>query len=295
VVIPCYNAASTVTRAILSVLRQSYRDYWIYAVDDGSADDTMEVLRRNDDRCCVSSQANGGPAAARNRAIRMSDSEFVAFLDADDEWLPNKLARQIALLKGDPSLGMICSMCIIKRGELEETSGIGPEAVQSGHLFRHLARNCFVFTPTVVVRRRCLEEVGLFDETLPVSEDFNLWLRIAARWKIALVPEVLAVVHKRDASLSTTIPSEERLRAGVRALKNVELACGNLPPAEGRALRRAIAERIYFHASFLLFVGTRIAARSEFLSVLRYQPMHLRAAAKFGLSFLPTRIAPFAH
>ena len=113
VIVPCYNVEHCVRRALDSVLRQTHQDFCIYAVDDGCTDNTLRVLETYAPRCIVMSQAHAGPAVARNRAIRESVSPFVAFIDADDEWLPDKLERQLALLRRDESLGMVCSHCLI--------------------------------------------------------------------------------------------------------------------------------------------------------------------------------------
>jgi GT2 family glycosyltransferase len=289
IIVPCYNAESYLRRALDSVFAQTYRDFRVYAVDDGSTDDTVRVLDSYSDRCCFVSQRRSGPATARNRAIQMSDSSFLAFLDADDEWLPLKLERQMALLKQDSTLALVCSSCAVS-GEGRETFAFSttqePPPI-SGKLFENLVRNCFVFTPTVVARRRCLEEVGFFNESLAVCEDFNLWLRIAARWRIAFLPEVLAITHKHPASLSATISAEDRLRTGVAALEDVQSACPELSPKETRALRAALAERNYFHGSFLLSAGAKQPSRRSLASALKLRPTHLRAFAKLGLSFLP--------
>jgi glycosyltransferase involved in cell wall biosynthesis len=291
VIVPCYNVEHCVRRALDSVLRQTHQDFCIYAVDDGSTDNTVRVLETYAPRCIVMSQAHAGPAAARNRAIRESVSPFVAFIDADDEWLPDKLERQLALLRRDESLGMVCSHCLISNaGSTEGRHTVVDNVPHNGRLFKHLARNCFVFTPSVVVRRRCLQEIGLFHEALPVSEDFNLWLRIAARWEIAIVPAVFAMVNKRSGSLSLTISPEERLRSGVAALEHVRSSCSTLSPVEQRALRHALAERIYFYGSHLLSTGAQSVSRQHLSSALTLQPTHWRALAKLTLSYLPAQI-----
>ena len=120
VVIPCYNAASCLARALDSVFTQTYRDYRIYVIDDGSSDDTEAVLRSYSDRAVCVRQAHAGQGAARNHGIRLSNSTYVAFLDADDEWLPNKLERSIEILRQDARIGMVYSDC--------STSGTGPFA-----------------------------------------------------------------------------------------------------------------------------------------------------------------------
>jgi glycosyltransferase involved in cell wall biosynthesis len=288
VILPCYNVEHYLARALDSVFAQTFTDFHIYAVDDGSLDGTIHVLENNAHRCSFITQRHAGAAAARNFAMGMSNSPFVAFLDADDEWLPQKLERQIALLKQDSTLGLACSGCVMnENGGERQADFVQQRLPLSGRLFRKLVKNCFVFTPTVVVRRRCLEEVGLFNESLAVCEDFNLWLRIAARWRIAFLPEVLAITHRRPESLSVSIPPEARLRTGVEALENVRARCPELSPAETTALRHALAERHYFHGSHLLSSGSKLPARRSLTSALKLRATHWRALVRLGLSFLP--------
>jgi glycosyltransferase involved in cell wall biosynthesis len=291
VVVPCYNVERYLQRALDSALAQTFTDFHIYAVNDNSTDRTLAVLEANAHRCSFVSQPHSGPAAARNRAIVMSQSPFIAFLDADDEWLPTKLARQIKLLKEDPTLGLVCCLSQVSEPGHETASAFAADGIPlSGKLFRHLVRSCFVFTPTVVVRRSCLLDVGLFNEALRVSEDFNLWLRIAARWRIACLPEVLAVTHKRSGSLSVAISTEERLRNGVIALEHVRASCRGLSRSEARALRAALSERVYFHGSYLLSSGAKGLSRRQLTSTLKLQPTYWKALAKLVLSFLPADV-----
>ncbi|MGB2634474.1 MAG: glycosyltransferase family A protein [Candidatus Acidiferrum sp.] len=289
VIVPCHNVASYLQRALNSVFAQTFSDFHIYAVNDGSTDGTARVLEANASRCSFVFQPQFGPAAARNRAIQMSNSSFIAFLDADDEWLPQKLERQITLMKQDLTLGLVCSACFVNEpgGDARVTSA--PQSLLgSGKVFRQLARNCFVFTPTVVVRRRCLEEVGYFNESLAVSEDFNLWLRIAAKWRIACLPEALAIAHKCSGSLSENISPADRLKNGVAALEHVRSSCLQLSPAEAQASHRALAERFYLYGSFLLYSGAKESSRPELAAALKLRPAYWKALLKLFLSFLPT-------
>jgi len=274
------------------VFAQSYTDFYVYAVDDGSTDGTYQVLKSNSHRCSFVSQPHAGPAATRNRAIRMSDSPFVAFLDADDEWVPKKLERQISLLKRDPSLGMVSSFCWISGPGMERWAiSLAYGVPSSGRLFRRLLRNRFVFTSTVVVRRHCLEEVGLFNESLAVNEDFNLWLRIAAHWRTAFMTDVLAAVHEPRQSVSASISPEEWLKSEVVALEHVRSSCPELPLGAALALQNALAVRTCSYGSFLLSIGAKASARRELLNALLLQPVLWGALARLGLSFLPTGVA----
>ncbi len=291
VVVPCYNVENCLGRALDSVFAQTFCDYCVYAVDDGSTDGTSRVQQRYADRGVCVRQLHSGQAAARNRGIRMSESPFIAFLDADDQWLPTKLERQIAWLKNNPAVGMVFSRCA--SGEVARPASPAINQVPlpaSERPFEQLVRDCDIFTPTVVVRRECLEEVGLFNESLTVCEDFNLWLRIAARWKIAVIPEVLAIRHLRPKSLSLATPAEERLLSGIAALEHVESACSHLSIREKRALRRALAERVYLYGSYLLASGAKAASRTKLVTAMKLRSTHGRAIVKLGLSYLPASL-----
>lgn len=288
VVIPCYNAASHLARALDSVLAQTYTDLHLCTIDDGSTDETPNILERYSDYGTPIHQQHAGQAAARNRGIRMSSSPYIAFLDADDYWLPEKLERQIAVLKQNPSVGLVCSDCATLREGMRVGSYFEKSPVpQTGKLFQRLARGCFIFTPTVLVRRKCLEELGLFNESLITSEDFNLWLRIAARWEIAVVPEVLAVREICPEGLSLSTKPETYLKNGIAALEDVKSVCSGLSPDESRSLERAIAERYYVYGSYLLASGFRNESRIQLAKALRRQPTHWRAWTKLVLSRLP--------
>jgi glycosyltransferase involved in cell wall biosynthesis len=294
VIVPCYNVQPYLPRALHSVFSQTFTDYRLCAVDDGSTDGTAEILQRYAHSCTFASQPHRGAAAARNRAIRMSASPFIAFLDADDEWLPGKLQRQVDVLEKNPSLGLVCSLCFFGHDQQRHPGTSESSAIaRSGRLFRQLLLDCFVFTPTVVVRRECLKEVGLFNESLAVSEDFNLWLRIASRWDISFLPEVLAVTHTRPGSLSSATSLFQRARDGVAALKHVRSSCPTLSGNDSRALRRVLAERHYTYGSVLLSSSIETASRRQFTSAIKLQPTHWKAIAKLALSLLPASAREF--
>lgn len=291
IVIPAYNAGSSLARAINSVFAQTYRDFRIYVVDDGSTDNTPAVLASYSNRIVSVRQTNAGQAAARNHGIRLSNSPYIAFLDADDEWLPTKLERQIEVIRRDAQIGLVYSDCA--------TSGNGPFAGShfarvgtppGGRVFEQFLRSCNVFTPTAMVRRACLDDVGVFNESLAVGEDYNLWLRIAARWQVAVIPDALAIRHSAPASLSATTGSDRVLRSSIASLENILQICTEISPSERNTLRRALADRHNLYGSWLLQQGDHAASRHQTLQAMRYGRHDWRVLAKLGASFLPARL-----
>jgi len=285
VVVPTYNCAQYLERALASVTAQTYRDSQLFVIDDGSTDDTEDIVAKF--ACVFQKQQHAGQAAARNRGISISSSPYVAFLDADDAWLPPKLEQQIAFLDRHPEVALVCCDCA--DGSSEPLARSAP-CVPQYPGFEHLVRECFIFTPTVVVRRECLDECGGFNELLKVSEDFNLWLKIASRWEIAVIPKTLAVRYKRPESLSLTIKPDQACVQGIAALEDVIRSCPQLRRAQRRAINRELAIRYYTYGSLLFSAAHPRESRPKLIAAWRYQPWNWRAFAKYGTSFLPTSL-----
>lgn len=210
IIVPTYNRAHVIKRAIDSILRQTYSSYEIIVVDDGSTDETASVISGiNDARLrFIALEENKGVAHARNVGIRAAAYDYIAFLDSDDEWLPDKLELQMdKMMNSVNQFGMVyCRM----GGMLRDGTGrfvcphqdFGKEML-GGDLFRQLLYRNVIGTPSMVVRRECLEQVGGFKETLQCLEDWELILRIARQWKIGFVDEILVEVHKMAGGVST--------------------------------------------------------------------------------------------
>lgn len=197
VIIPVYNRENLIRRAIDSVLRQSYRDYEIVVVDDGSTDSTPRELDSYGGQIKVIRQANRGPYAARNAGIKSSEGEYIAFLDSDDEWFPERLAKQVPLLDAGPELGLVYG-----NGELIDDANAARRRVffehgnkpKRGRVFAELIECNFVPQSSVLLRRECLNEVGLFWE-LPLSADYHKWLQIALRYPVDYVEDIVFRYH----------------------------------------------------------------------------------------------------
>ena len=198
VIIPSYNRAKLIGRAIESVLCQTYTDYEIIVVDDGSIDSTKEALRPYAGKIKYVYQANQGISGARNRGIAEARGEYLAFLDSDDEWLPEKLAIQVDMLDKNKKLGLVCSRMLILDGDGKQR-GYKPEE-RTGKNFKELIEvGGDLPTSTVITRKECFDKVGVFDTGLPLMEDFEMWVRIASKYDIYMLPEkVLAYYHYHD-------------------------------------------------------------------------------------------------
>lgn len=195
VIIPTYNRAHLVTEALRSVFGQTFKEYEVIVVDDGSTDGTGEILKSYADRIRYIYQENEGIAGARNRGILLSRGKYIAFLDSDDRWLPEKLERQIAYLEAHPKVGLLCTHLFRYEIGREEAREKCPPKFPKD--FEELLEGPNgVPTSTAVVRRDCFMAVGLFDPTLPPIEDWDMWLRIAQRFQMDCLKEVLSENRK---------------------------------------------------------------------------------------------------
>jgi len=200
VIIPVYNRVKSIGRALDSVLKQTYQPKEIIVVDDGSTDGTVDYIRENYPQVTVLTQANQVPSAARNRGIAHSTGEWVALLDSDDIWLPDKLRAQVQIIEKNPGLGMIGSRRYKNCYDYDEQ--VVKRPVARAVSFFHFLKQTTCHTSTVLLRREALEKVGLFDEKLPAAEDVDLWVRIAYYYKVVQVRQHLTAVFVSKDSIS---------------------------------------------------------------------------------------------
>ena len=193
VIIPTYNRKEMVQEAVESVLSQTYQDFELIVVDDGSEDGTGEVLReRFGERIVYFYQKNQGVSGARNRGIGISRGKYIAFLDSDDLWLRKKLERQVQFMQQNPE-AMICYTDEIWIRKGVRVNPKKKHAKHSGWIYPQCLPLCIISPSSALMRRELLEEVGGFDPEFPVCEDYDLWLRVALRYPIHLIPEKLIV------------------------------------------------------------------------------------------------------
>ena len=192
VIIPTYNRGEVLDQAVKSVLAQTYKNYELIVVDDGSTDNTSRILRKFGNKIRYFSKLHGGVSSSRNFGLEKSEGSWVAFLDSDDYWLPEKLERQIQYVQEHQNI------LIVQTDEKWIRNGVPVNPIKkhrkySGWIFSKCLPLCIVSPSAVMIHQRIFNDVGVFDENLPVCEDYDLWLRIAYKYQIDLIPEKLIV------------------------------------------------------------------------------------------------------
>lgn len=285
VVIPAFNAAWCIRHAIDSVLAQSFPDFELIVVDDGSTDDTSEILRSYGDALLVVSQPNGGMSSARNAGIRNARGRYLAFLDADDRWLPAKLERQVALLDNRPELAFCAATATLEAPDGQVVGAWACQGNGTASVTEVFAAHALIAggASSVLARRELVQALGGFDETLFGAEDTDLWIRLAAHGGFACIPEALVVVLKRPGSVSR---NRKRMRAGALAMtrKNRHLLPANKRGAYWRAL---YAGTLCDYAKWACREGDRGAALADLARALMLAPLsHGRLVAGITLALI---------
>lgn len=205
VVTATFDRGRVLSGAVRSVLRQSFGGFEYIIVDDGSTDDTAEILARfHDHRLRLVQQPNSGQGHARNRGVRETTAPYIAFLDSDDEWLPDRLERQVAVLEGDPAVDLVYGLDIPMGSDASEQVRLGG-ALPSGQVTEALLMGNFIGSNAVLMRRSLFERVGGFDEGLRSAEDYDLWLRASVEARFQYLPQACTWCRQTPGSISTDL------------------------------------------------------------------------------------------
>jgi glycosyltransferase involved in cell wall biosynthesis len=254
VIIPTYNRGWSIEKAVDSVLAQDYKDFELIVVDDGSTDNTPQVLDTYRGAIKVIRQENKGVSAARNRGIDEASGRFIAFLDSDDLWLPQKLSRQVEFFNTSPN-ALIC-----QTEEIWIRNGVRVNPKKrhkkpSGMIFEPSLALCLVSPSAVMIRRNLLEIVGNFDETLPACEDYDLWLRISCRFPVYRIDTPLIIKRGgHEDQLSASIGLD---RFRIKAIKKI-MESGFLSKDQYAAAVKTLKEKCNIYAA-----GCRKRGREE--------------------------------
>jgi glycosyltransferase involved in cell wall biosynthesis len=289
VIIPSYNSARFVPQAVQSVLEQTYSPVEVIVVDDGSTDDTRERLDLRNGRIRYIYQSNGGLSKARNRGINEAHGDLIAFLDADDQWLPEKLQKQWQCLRVHPDAGLVHTDIY----RLYEPGGARVHKYCDRERFSSYCYTEFfwgnaVVPSTVLVTRRCLEEVGRFDEDIhgASTQDMDLWIRVARHFPLSYVDEPLVLYreHLTNASRNRRMMLEDEYYVLIKALRMDP----SLRQEIGRhRIRRRMSELTFGAGYANVDAGDLRRARCYFRIALRYAPQRLKTWAFWTSTFLP--------
>lgn len=284
VVIPAFNRGDLLIEALESVLAQSYRDYEIIVVDDGSTDQTARLIEPYLDRLTYLWQPNQGVAHARNTGILKARGELICFLDSDDLWTPGKISSQVRFADEHPNYGLVAAeiAAFDAQGDYAHRAKASLYRIRNGFVLEHLLFSNWIQTSTVMVRRECLEKVGLFDEDVgQFGEDWLLWMRVAAEFPVYFLPEPLVryrihpqslMSHQPEAQYESLMLILDKLRelpkfrdrqhlierAGYRISLNRgrgNLRAGNYRQAEGKLRQACSMSRMPVKAAGLLLLA----------------------------------------
>jgi glycosyltransferase involved in cell wall biosynthesis len=257
VVMPAYNAHLYIVEAIQSVLAQDYKNIELIVVDDGSSDDTVELACSLGNRVHVFERNNSGPAAARNFGISVAQGEFIAFLDADDMWLPGKLSAQIRYMLDHPDIGVVYGefrswyasengVFIPPNASDQEFLKLSVDNENSGYIFNQLLLDNIVHIITAVTRKSILDSVSGFDESLRTGEDYDLWLRLSRFTRFAKFNSLLAY-YRMHSQNTTKIP--RAINSEYIVLRAALGKYGAVGP-DGTAATKETLRNRFFHLCF---------------------------------------------
>jgi glycosyltransferase involved in cell wall biosynthesis len=293
VIIPSYNSAPYIARAIESALNQSYRPIEIIVVDDASSDGTARTAGRFASQVrCIVHEANRGPAAARNTAASYASGEFLALLDADDWWFPEKLAIQMPLFAANPNLAVVHTDALIldtANQELRPNPRPGSDFV--GRPYDRLFFSNNVKTSSVVLRRRFAAHVGMFDESLVDGyEDYELWIRLSRRYEFAFIPRPLVVYRLHSSNVSRN--PLRMLRAHLAMLQKAIAADTAWPQGLARSTLQEKLLSLNLGLGYAYFeAGRQRESRRHFREAIRLGRSTPRLLALWLATWLPGPLA----
>lgn len=297
VIIPAYNAQKTIETTIKSVLNQTWTDLELIIINDGSTDQTLEVINRFDDpRLKVFSYPNGGVSASRNRGFARSSGAYVSFIDADDLWTPDKLEWQLKALKNEPEAAVAYSWTdyIDKAGNLVEQ---GERVTLSGNVYPELLVSYFLSSGSnALIKQEALVKVGGFDETLTGPEDWDLFIRLATCYPFVAVPRLgilYRICHNQSISTNLHRQEDQSLRVIEKSFQQAPESLQNLKKKSLANLYRYISfkaiENSYTKEQGILAARYYCRALNSDILIFKQQ---IGANLRVGLKILATIILP---
>lgn len=294
IILPAYRSAAFIETTIGSVLAQSDPDFELIVIDDGSPDNTADIVRAiPDSRIRLLSRPNGGIAAARNTGIEAATGRWIAFLDHDDFWHPDKLRTQRAVFEAQPDVGVVYGEFL---GWDPANPPVFPDAPLdaaalsarlSGYIYHELLLTNWVLFTTAVFKREVFTRIGLFDPALPPADDWDVALRASVHFKFAKLEQPVAL-YRQHAGQTSRKPDVRDLEGDMRRRFMGEY--GTTSPdgrqTDAQELKRRMVRSAYNYGVGRVQCGDFARARPALWSAWCQQPTHWRALALFGMSVL---------
>ena len=248
VIIPTFNRKETLKRAIQSVVMQSYTPYEIIVIDDGSNDGTKEWLKDNFPNVKYIYQKNSGVSSARNKGIKFARGDWIALLDSDDEWLPSKLKDQANEIESNPAAKFLHTNEIWIRNGVR-VNQMKKHKKYGGYIFEKCLDMCRISPSSVLIKKDIFDEIGMFDETLKVCEDYDLWLRFASKYPVHFLDQPLIKKYGGHSDqLSKVDDGIESYR--IRSLKKI-MNSGILNKKQKTITKDVLVKKMYIYAKGL--------------------------------------------
>lgn len=289
VIIPCYNSQTTIAETLDSVFRQSFDDLCVIAVNDGSVDGTVGILKEFaqcfPEKMFVITQPNCGQTVAKNVGINKSQSDFIAFLDSDDLWAPDKLEKQLALMAARPGTGL----CYTAARQIDMQGAvvghIGVSASHRGRCVNELILRNNIVASSVLVRRKAIEGAGLFDEHLRACENWDLWIRIARDYAVEFIDEPLTSYRVHPNNMSKNF---ERMFQARMYVIDKHLPRSDDDPGVGERRRHALFKAHLSFAKGYVDALRLNDAQRELIAALKIRPTDTEC----WVLFLKTLLGP---
>jgi GT2 family glycosyltransferase len=289
VIVAVHNAELYIAETLDSIRSQTFRDFEVIVVDDGSTDRTPQVVARYPEVRYIR-QSNQGQPVARNVGIKAALGTYVAFLDADDLWLPDKLAKQIGYLLKHPEAVWIYTDAVVFDSVKSTTiARIGEKhKLCDGMILRQLLLDAFISSPTPVIRRSIFEDLGMFEEnpSLRFGEDWNMWLRVAEKYPVAVIPDVLALIRVHGANMTG---SADPLAVFASKRDIADSAISRAPDQLTDLRGRAVSLLAHSAGLRCLRLGRGSDARAMFLEAIRNWPGSFTSYAYLVIALLPAQ------
>ena len=284
VIIPTYNRAKLIKRSIQSVLNQTYQDFEIIVVDDGSADDTKSVVEsfNNPKIRYIRHDINKGQSAARNTGIKNAKGKYIAFQDSDDEWLPEKLEKQMSCFESPSSHSGIvyCGLWRIKGKNISLIPSLSVSP-KDGDIHPFICRGNYISMPTVVCKTECFTKAGLFDEKFHHSEDWELMIRLSRYYRVKYINEPLVISHFTPGGVN-----EQGLITEAKTTKQIL----DKHREEFKNNKRLLALYQYLIGNLLCQTDKHTEGKASLLNAVRLDPLYPKYLTAYSLSFFGKNI-----